>query len=75
MVTLVFAEKHAESTDKRLPIQQDYRSAQDWKVYNANVARMLQSKRPHLMRSLGRTVRDAARARPSYIDKDYQARP
>jgi SAM-dependent methyltransferase len=75
MVTLVFAEKDAESTDERLPIQQDYRSAEDWDVYNANLTRMLQSKRPHLISS--RSDRFVMESTPghSYIDKDYQARP
>jgi SAM-dependent methyltransferase len=75
MVTLVFAEKDTESTDERLPIQQDYRSAEDWDVYNANLTRMLQSKRPHLISSRSdRFVMEPAPGH-SYIDKDYQARP
>jgi hypothetical protein len=75
MVTLVFAEKDAESTDERLPIQQDYRSAQDWEVYNANVARMLESKRPHLVCSQSEQFLMQPARGHSYIDKDYQARP
>jgi SAM-dependent methyltransferase len=75
MVTLVFAEKDAESTDERLPIQQDYRSTEDWDVYNANLTRMLESKRPHLVASRSdRFVMEPAPGH-SYIDKDYQARP
>jgi hypothetical protein len=75
MVTLVFAEKDAESTDERLPIQQDYRSAEDWDVYNANLTRMLQSKRPHLISSRSdRFVMEPVSGH-SFIDKDYQARP
>jgi SAM-dependent methyltransferase len=75
MVTLVFAEKDAESTDDRLPIQQDYRSAEDWDIYNANLTRMLQSKRPHLICS--RSARFVMEPAPghSYIDMDYQAQP
>jgi len=75
MVTLVFAEKDAESTDERLPIQQDYRSAEDWDVYNANLTRMLQSKRPHLISSRSDRFVIAPAPGHSYIDKDYQARP
>jgi hypothetical protein len=75
MVTLVFAEKDAESTDERLPIQQDYRSAQDWEVYNANVTRMLESKRPHLVCSQSEQFLMQPARGHSYIDKDYQARP
>jgi SAM-dependent methyltransferase len=75
MVTLVFAEKDAESTDERLPIQQDYRSAEDWDVYNANLTRMLQSKRPHLISSRSdRFVMEPAPGH-SYVDMNYQARP
>jgi SAM-dependent methyltransferase len=75
MVTLVFAEKDAESTDEQLPIQQDYRSAEDWDFYNANLARMLQSKRPHLACSLSEQFLMQPAPGHSYIDKDYQARP
>jgi SAM-dependent methyltransferase len=47
----VFAEKGAHSSWDKLPIQQDYRSPEGWKSYLANVAAMLQSKRPHLLAS------------------------
>lgn len=50
-ITLAFAEKGQSTTHDRLPIQQDYRTAEDWKVYDANLAAMLSSKRPHLARS------------------------
>jgi SAM-dependent methyltransferase len=75
MVTLVFAEKGAASTDERLPIQQDYRSAEDWDVYNANVARMLRSKRPHLMCSRSEQFLTQPAPGHCYIDMNYQARP
>ena len=75
MVTLVFAEKDAESTDERLPIQQDYRSAEDWDVYNANVARMLRSNRPHLMCSRSEQFLMQPAPGHSYVDMNYQARP
>src|SRR5580700_5130217 len=75
MVTLVFAEKDAESTDERLPIQQDYRSTEDWDIYNANVERMLQSKRPHLVCSRSEQFLTQPAPGHSYVDKDYQARP
>jgi hypothetical protein len=47
----VFAEKSARSTWNKLPIQQDYRSPAEWTSYLANVAAILQSKRPHLLAS------------------------
>ncbi len=49
--TIAFAEKGTRSTWHKLPIQQDYRPPEDWKSYLANVAAILQSKRPHLLAS------------------------
>jgi hypothetical protein len=75
MVTLVFAEKDEESTDDRLPIQQDYRSDEDWEIYNANLERILKSKRPHLACSRSEQFfRELARGH-SYMDQNYQVRP
>jgi hypothetical protein len=48
---VVFAEKGANSTWDKLPIQQDYRSPEEWQSYLSNVAAILQSKRPHLLAS------------------------
>jgi SAM-dependent methyltransferase len=48
---VVFAEKGTRSTWNKLPIQQDYRSPEEWKPYLSNVAAILQSKRPHLLAS------------------------
>jgi hypothetical protein len=48
---VVFAEKGIRSTWDKLPIQQDYRSPEEWQPYLANVAAILQSKRPHLLAS------------------------
>jgi hypothetical protein len=48
---VVFAEKGTRSTWNKLPFQQDYRSPEEWKSYLANVAAILQSKRPHLLAS------------------------
>jgi SAM-dependent methyltransferase len=48
---VVFAEKGTRSTWDKLPIQQDYRSPEEWPSYLANVAAILQSKRPHLLAS------------------------
>jgi SAM-dependent methyltransferase len=48
---VVFAEKGTRSTWDKLPIQQDYRSPEEWQPYLANVAAILQSKRPHLLAS------------------------
>ena len=43
--------KGARSTWNKLPIQQDYRSPEEWKPYLSNVTAILQSKRPHLLAS------------------------
>jgi hypothetical protein len=51
MVTVVFAEKGAASTEDCLPNQQDYRSPEDWATYRTNLSVMLASRRPHLARS------------------------
>ena len=51
MASLVFAERGQGSTTRRTPIQQDYRSADQWAEYLANLAAMIRSPRPHLARS------------------------
>jgi hypothetical protein len=51
MVTVVFAEKGASATSDRLPIQQDYRSADDWEIFCRHLCEMQKSQRPHLVRS------------------------
>jgi SAM-dependent methyltransferase len=57
---VVFAEKGPHSSWDKLPIQQDYRSPEDWKSYLSNVAAILQSKRPHLLASnTGRFISDS----------------
>ena len=53
MACLIFAEKGPTSTSDLCPVQQDYRSAEDWEIYSRNLAVMQQSKRPHLLRSNG----------------------
>lgn len=50
-ITLVFAEKGRNSTSDQLPIQQDYRPAQDWKTFNHNLTAIVESRRHHLARS------------------------
>jgi len=51
MYSVIFAEKGPDSTSDRYPVQQDYRSDEDWELYSRNLAVMQQSKRPHLLRS------------------------
>jgi hypothetical protein len=51
MTTLAFAEKGLESTADRIPIQQDYRSVEQWDNYCESLQLMQCSTRPHLARS------------------------
>jgi len=51
MACVIFAEKGANSTTNFYPIQQDYRSAEDWEFFSHHLAVMQKSSRPHLLRS------------------------
>jgi hypothetical protein len=51
MCSVIFAEKGSNSTSDCYPVQQDYRSDEDWEVYSRNLAVMQRSRRPHLLRS------------------------
>lgn len=74
MATLVMAEKGSASSTDRLPIQQDYRSSEDWKIYRHNLAKMLQSKRPHLVRSNAEQFFDAPVRGHFYVDREFVAK-
>lgn len=51
MGTLVFAEKGQNSTSDQYPIQQHYRSADQWSVYKQNMEEIINNPRPHVCRS------------------------
>jgi hypothetical protein len=51
MASLIFAEKGSQSTTQHIPIQQDYRSSEQWNEYIDNLEFMLNASRPHLARS------------------------
>jgi SAM-dependent methyltransferase len=51
MMTVILAEKGRDSTVDRYPIQQEYRSDEDWEVFASNLALIEKSPRPHLLRS------------------------
>ena len=51
MNVIVFAEKAANSTTHRPPIQQHYRGHEAWEEYRRNLGQIMQSPRPHLVRS------------------------
>lgn len=53
MGIVAFAEKGPASTTGIFPAQQHYRSSPDWAVYRQNLKTILQSRRPHLVRSAG----------------------
>lgn len=71
MVAIVFAEKGENATVDRLPNQQDYRSAEEWSEYLANLDVIRQSKRHHLVRS--RTEKVVERSIPGhpFIDGEF----
>ena len=75
MVTIVFAEKGGTSTVDRLPNQQDYRSAEEWEEYLANLDVIRQCRRHHLVRS--RTDRFFMPAVPGhpFVDEEFRTRP
>jgi hypothetical protein len=74
MVTVVFAEKGADSTVDRLPNQQDYRSPEEWDQFQANLDVMRRRKRGHLVRSRSEmSFRPTVQGHP-FIDKEFQAR-
>ena len=51
MGTLVFAEKGKNSTSDQYPIQQHYRSSDQWNIYWENLKEILENPRPHVCRS------------------------
>jgi hypothetical protein len=74
MVSVVFAEKSANSTNDILPIQQDYRSDAEWEIYQHNLAAMLLSQRPHLARSYNDRFFFDVAAGHRYIDTEFKAK-
>jgi hypothetical protein len=72
MEVIVVAEKAEGSTDDRWPIQQDYRSADDWDIYRANLATMCRSSRHHLAKSTWEQFWQPEGGH-LYIDKNFRA--
>jgi hypothetical protein len=73
MDTIVIAEKGPMSTSHIMPVQQHYRSDEDWRQYRSNLARMSASQRPHLMRSQV-PILDRVPDGYLYIARDFTAR-
>jgi nicotinamide mononucleotide adenylyltransferase len=71
MVTIVFAEKGENSTVDRLPNQQDYRSADEWSEYLANLDVIRQSERHHLVRSRTERVFEPSIPGHPFIDGEF----
>ena len=71
MVTIVFAEKGENSTFDRLPNQQDYRSADEWSEYLANLDVIRQSERHHLVRSRTERVFEPSIPGHPFIDGEF----
>ncbi len=53
MAVIAFAEKGPRSTTDIFPAQQQYRSSSDGATFRRNLATIMQSRRPHLVRSAG----------------------
>jgi hypothetical protein len=71
--TLVFAEKGLHSTWDRLPIQQHYRSKEDWEIYQKNLQAMLVSQRPHLARTVGEPIACQTQGGYQHINESFSA--
>lgn len=71
MCTLLLAEKGANSTSDVIPTQQDYRSEEEWKVYNENLQEMLTSQRPILVRSRHPKYFFEAKGGHYYVDSEF----
>ena len=71
MEVIVLAEKGEGSSDDRLPMQQDYRSDEDWKIYRANLTTICRSPRHHLVKSTAEQF-FRPQAGHLYIDRNFQ---
>jgi hypothetical protein len=73
MGCFAFAEKGADSTADKIPIQQDYRSPKDWDMFLRNLDTMRKSERPFLFRSnAARFVEDVPGGH-LYINEEFRA--
>jgi hypothetical protein len=73
MGCFAFAEKGAQSTSDAVPVQQDYRSSQDWELYRRNLDIMRRSKRPFLFGSTAPPFLQSWPGGHIYIDGNFQA--
>ncbi len=74
LATVIIAEKAANSTTTVWPTQAHYRSDNDWSIYRGNLAEMAQSRRPHILRSLGEMQYFDIIGGYLFVDQHYMAR-
>src|SRR5262245_7537138 len=72
--TLVLAEKGEHSTSEIAPIQQHYRSANDWEQYRGALQRMKLNSRPRIARSRGDIMFFDVKGGHLFMDTGYVAR-
>ena len=72
-VIVAFAEKGPASTTNVFPVQQDYRSEEDWEIYCQNLAVMQRSTRPHLLGSNSEAFIAGLTAGHKFIDWSHRA--
>jgi hypothetical protein len=73
MTIIVVAEKGDRSTSHVNPVQQQYRSPEQWVQYRANLQRMKANPRPHLCRSEGDITFIDVKAGHLFMDTSYRA--
>lgn len=74
MATVVLAEKGDGSTSDLNPVQQHYRSNDDWTTYRAELRRMMAWPRPHIARSDGDIVLSDVQGGHMFMDTNFVAR-
>lgn len=75
MSTIIFAEKGPKSTTDVFPVQQDYRSARDWNHYCNNLIALVNSDRPHLVRSRSDLFLFGLSGGHMFVDENFNAAP
>lgn len=73
MLTLVLAEKGERSTTHITPVQQHYRSHEDWERYRGSLTRIKHSRRPHIARSQGDIVFFDVKGGHLFMDTHFAA--
>jgi hypothetical protein len=73
MTTLVLAEKSEHATTHITPVQQHYRSREDWDRYRRSLRRIKNSPRPHIARSAGDIVFFDVKGGHLFMDSHFAA--